>query len=118
VVVVFVAPLLVFSPRLAAERRRGIFLYGALAAAMGREFEKKWFGLQHKLDQEALGASDFSATTDLYAVAANVYAMQVMPVALKDMIYLALVTLAPFVPVVLVALPLDVILDKLAGLFL
>jgi hypothetical protein len=118
VLVVFVAPLLVFSPRLAAERRRGIFLYGALAAAMGREFEKKWFGLQHKLDQEALAASDFSATTDLYAVAANVYAMQVAPVALKDMIFLALATLAPFVPVVLVALPLDVVLDKLAGLFL
>ncbi len=118
VLAIFVAPLLVFTPRLAAARHRGIFLYGALAAAMGREFEKKWFGSGQKLDQEALAASDFSATTDLYAVAANVYRMQVLPVELKDLVFLALATFAPFIPVVLFAVPLDVILDKLAGLFL
>ncbi len=118
VLVIFVCPLLVFTPRLVAERRRGIFLYGALAATMGREFEKKWFGSQRVLDQEALAASDFSSTTDLYAVAANAYALAAVPLELKDLVLLGLATLAPFVPVALLAAPLNVILDKLAGLFL
>jgi hypothetical protein len=118
VLALFVCPLFVFAPRLASERRRGTFLYGALAAAMGREFEKKWFASRQALDQGALAASDFSSTTDLYAVVANVYSMYVIPLQLKDLGLLALATLAPFVPVVLLAAPLDVILGKIAGLFL
>ncbi len=118
VLAIFVCPLFIFAPRLAAERRRGTFLYGALAATMGREFEKKWFTSQHRLDEGALAASDFSSTTDLYAVVANVYGMYVVPVQLKDLGLLALATLAPFVPVVLLAVPLDVLMDRIAGLFL
>ncbi len=118
VLAVFVLPLLVFSQLLVAERRRGIFLYGALAATMGREFEKKWFTAQQPLDQQALSASDFSATTDLYAVAANAYAMKAVPLELKDLALLGLATLVPFVPVLLLAVPLNVILSKVAGLFL
>ena len=118
VVAVFVCPLLVFSPRLVAQRRRGVFLYGALAATMGREFEHKWFASQQKLDRDALAASDFSSTTDLYAVASNAYAMQSVPLELKDLALLGLATLAPFVPVALLAIPLDVLLGKVADLFL
>lgn len=118
VLAIFVAPLLAFTPRLAAERRRGIFLYGALAATMGREFEKKWFASRQMLDQTALAASDFSSTTDLYSVVANAYALRAVPLELKDLGMLALATLAPFVPVALLGAPLDVILDRLAGLFL
>jgi hypothetical protein len=118
VVAIFVSPLLVFTPRLAAEKRHGTFRYGGLAAAMGREFEKKWFASRQALNQEALAASDFSATTDLYAVVANTFAMQVVPMELRDLLFLGLATLAPFIPVALLAVPLDVILDKLAGMFL
>lgn len=118
VLAVFVLPLLVFSQRLAAERRRGIFLYGALAATMGREFEQKWFASRQMLDQAALAASDFSSTTDLYSVAANAYAMKAAPVELKDLLLLALTTVVPFIPMVLLAVPLNVILEKVAGLFL
>lgn len=118
VLAIFVCPLLAFTPRLAAERRRGIFLYGALAATMGRQFEKKWFASKQVLDQGALAASDFSATTDLYSVAANAYALRAVPLELRDLAMLALATLAPFIPLALLSAPLDVILDRLAGLFL
>jgi hypothetical protein len=118
VVVIFVLPLLVFMPRLLAERRRGSSHYGALATAMGREFESKWLASREALGADALEASDFSSTTDLYAVVANVYAMRVVPLELKDVALPALAALAPFIPVALLAAPLDVILSKLAGLFL
>jgi hypothetical protein len=118
IVGIVIAVLALFASRLAAERRRGTFLYGALAAAMGREFERRWFASRHRLDQTALAASDFSSTTDLYAVVANVYAMFIIPVQIKDLGLLALATLVPFIPVVLLAAPLDVILGKIAALFL
>ncbi len=118
VLVLFVLPLFAFAPRLVAERRRGIFLYGALASTMGREFEKRWFASGRKLDEEALSAVDFSATTDLYAVAANAYAIRAVPLELKDLAILVLATLVPFLPLLLLAVPLGVILDKVAGLFL
>jgi hypothetical protein len=118
VLVIFACPLFVFTRRLVAERRRGTFLYGALAAAMGREFEKKWFAAHRSLDEGALAASDFSSTTDLYSVVANVCAMRVVPLEVKDLGLLALATLAPFIPVVLLGVPLNVILDKVAALFL
>ena len=117
-VCIYTAPLLVFLPRLVAERRRGTFLYGALAAGMGRAFEERWFMAGQRLDKSALAASDFSATTDLYSIVANVYRMQGVPVQLRDLVLLAVATLLPFLPVVFLVAPLDVIIAKLTGLFL
>jgi len=118
VLAILLCPLLAFTGRLTEERRRGVFLYGALAATMGREFEKKWFASRQMLDQGALSVPDFSSTTDLYSVAANAYAMKVVPLELKDLALLGLAILVPFIPVVLLTVPLSVILDKVASLFL
>jgi hypothetical protein len=63
-----------------------------------------------------LEVSDFSATTDLYQVASNVYAMRVIPIDLRNLVLLMLATLLPFVPVALMGVPLDVVLSKLSGL--
>ena len=49
---------------------------------------------------------------------ANVYAMEIVPVDLKNLLLLFAVTALPFAPVALLSAPLDVILDKIAGLFL
>jgi hypothetical protein len=117
-VCIYTSPLLVFLPRLVQERRRGTFLYGALAAGMGRAFEERWFVAGQPLDKSALAASDFSATTDLYSIVANVYRMQGLPLQLRDLVLLTVATLLPFIPVVFLVAPLDVIVAKLTGLFL
>jgi len=65
VLVLFVGPLGVFVVNLRREIRRGIFQYGALAHALGKEFEEKWIRYQ-VVNRETLAAPDFSATTDLY----------------------------------------------------
>ena len=65
-----------------------------------------------------LEAPDFSATTDLYQVVSNVYDMGTIPLDLKDLVPLAIATLLPFVPVALMAVPLDVLLRQLANLLL
>jgi hypothetical protein len=65
-----------------------------------------------------LEAPDFSTTTDLYGVVANVHAMAIIPLDLRDLAPLATATLLPFVPVALMAVPLDVLLQHLANLLL
>jgi hypothetical protein len=65
--------------------------------------------------ENPLQTQAFSATTDLYQVAANVYTMKFMPVDLISAALLASATLLPFLPVLLISQPLDQMLSKLAG---
>lgn len=118
VLILFSGPLLTFSGKLFRARRRGIFAYGALAISEGQQFERKWLHRAGGVDESALEVPDFSATTDLYQVVSNVYDMGTIPLDLKDLVPLAIATLLPFVPVALMAVPLDVLLRQLANLLL
>jgi len=118
VVILFSGPLLLFSKKLFLTKRHGIFTYGALAIGEGQQFERKWLNRADGIDEAALEVPDFSATTDLYQVVANVYDMSTVPLDLKDLIPLAIATLLPFAPVALMAVPLDVLLQGLVSLLL
>ena len=61
---------------------------------------------------------DFSTVNDLYAVVANVHSIRFVPVDIKDLIMLAAAILLPFVPVVLLAFPLDEIWNYIGSLLL
>ena len=113
---IFIGPLFIFTGPLIAAWRRGVFEYGALARGVGLHLEKKW--LARPPGSDALGVGDFSATTDLYSIAANVYAMNVVPVTLMNIAVLVVAVLLPFIPVVLMSVPFSVIVHKLAGVFL
>jgi len=114
-VLIFTAPLAVFYGNLLAAWRSAILEYGALAERVGHEFESKWLGLSRKFPEDPLETGAFSATTDLYQVVSNVYAMKPLPVDAQSMIALAAATVLPFVPVLLISEPLDVMLRKLAS---
>jgi hypothetical protein len=116
VVALFASPLLIFMAPLLKTWRNGVFEYGALARNVGARMERKW--LNHPADDTALDATDFSATTDLYAVACNVYSMGVVPLSLVNLLALATATVLPFLPVVAMAISPAVMLQKLAGVFL
>jgi hypothetical protein len=116
--VALTAPLLVFGDRLLQAWRRGVSQYGALALALGQRFERRWFAHDGKVGDEALEAPDFSAGTDLYQIVANVYQMRLLPVDLSSLLTLVWSTLLPFVPVLLMAVPVDTILQKVVELVL
>ncbi|MEJ0041126.1 MAG: DUF202 domain-containing protein [Rhizomicrobium sp.] len=80
-IALFAGPLIVFCLRLLDARRRGILEYGALARSVGAKMERKWFRARENAGEDALAAPDFSATTDLYSIVANAYAMNIFPVA-------------------------------------
>jgi hypothetical protein len=118
VVVLFSGPLLVFAGKLLRVWRAGVFQYGALADTVGHQFERKWFNRPGSTDESALDVPDFSATTDLYQIVSNVYEMRFVPLDLTSVIALIVATLLPFLPVVLMTVPLDVVLSRLANLLL
>jgi hypothetical protein len=118
VLLIFAGPLLLLARPLLRARIRGIFAYGELAGALGRRFETKWLSAGDAIDAEALSAPDFSATTDLFSVAANVRAMQVVPFDLKALLPLVLATLLPFVPLVFTFVSVDTVLSFVAKLVL
>jgi hypothetical protein len=117
-IVLFIGPLSLLGPALLQARTRGIFHYGALAEAVGQQFEGRWLKAGSSVTAEALSAPDFSATTDLYSIAANAHEMKLIPLRLQQVVPLVAAVLLPFVPVVLVALPMHEILSYAAKLVL
>jgi hypothetical protein len=115
---VFAGPTLVFVRQLSRVRLMGMIDYGALADGVGRRFEERWLRTDREIDQDPLSAVDFSALTDLYSIVSNVREMRLAPMGVRDLVPIIAAALLPFVPLVLVALPLDVVLDGLAGVFL
>ena len=113
VLVLFVGPLVAFVFKLHRTKMLGVFAYGGLAAGVGRSFEEKWLANYEKYSNGALEASDFSATTDLYQIVTNVHGMRVLPFDLSGLITLAVATLLPFIPVVLMTIPLKQFLQEI-----
>jgi hypothetical protein len=58
-------PLLVFSPRLAAAKRKGLREYGGLAQRYVREYDQKWLRGGAPPDEQLLGSADIQSLADL-----------------------------------------------------
>jgi hypothetical protein len=109
--------LAIFFKKLRETKRRGVFEYGALARTVGAQFEEKWLRHKGNVDETSLEVQDFSATNDLYSIAANVYAMREVPYTLRDLVGpIILSAMLPFVPLVLLAMPLEVIFRSVVKL--
>ena len=115
--ILFAGPLTIFFKKLRETKRRGVFEYGALAGAVGTQFEAQWIRQTRIVDETSLEVPDFSTTTDLYAVTANVYEMKEVPFSFRDLIGpIGVSALLPFLPLALLAVPLEVILRGLVKL--
>jgi hypothetical protein len=112
----FCTPVACFMPNLLRAWRRGSFEYGALAGGVGRQFERQWLNRKDGISPDALDVQHFSATTDLYSIVSNVYGMRLIPLDTKSFLYMAVATLLPLLPVVVLATPFDVVLERAAGL--
>jgi hypothetical protein len=113
---IFLGPLLFFAAPLSAAWRSGVLKYGALARDVGMELERKWFSALP--GPEALQVQDFSATTDLYAITSNAFEIRTLPVDFRRIAVLVVATLLPYVPVVLMSVPLKELMKRIAGVLL
>jgi len=116
IITVIAGPLLFFIGQLLDNWCEGVLAYGSLASSLGSQLEKKWFS--RPTEAEALETNDFSATTDLYAIVANVYTIKALPLTLTRLAVFVVATLVPYLPLLLIEMPFSLILQKIAGVLL
>lgn len=108
---VFVAPTLVFLPQLLATKRQGLRQYGVLAATYTRGFDSKW--VRHEGSQEELlGTPDIQSLSDLANSFWVVQRMRVVPFGRGLILTILGATLAPMLPLLAVAYPIDQLLER------
>ena len=112
---VVVGPLFFFAVQLARTKRRGLLEYGNFAEQYVREFDTKWLrtGVPHT---EVLGSGDIQSLADLANSFEVVRGMRLAPVTRDTFLQLGVAVLAPIVPLLLTAMPLETLLNKLLGL--
>jgi hypothetical protein len=104
-----VAPYFLYTPTLIQMRRRGMLKYGALARAVGEQFEQKWLD-RDGLNEEVLGTSDFASTRNLYGVVDYIDEIRVVPVAAINVYLFVIAALIPCIPVVIAAIPFNILM--------
>jgi hypothetical protein len=109
------APLVVFVPRLAAAKRVGRLRYGAMASHHGRHFEQRWLGSEDPPSESILESPDISSLADVEPGFARVERLRPLPVGRAELVPLALAAALPYAPLALMVMPLEEILKRILG---
>jgi hypothetical protein len=111
-VVVAVAPLLMFSLRMAQARRKGLADYGLLAQRYVESFDRKW--VREPLPPaELLGSGDIQSLADLGNSYQVIREMRILPFGLEDISRLAIATAAPLSPLLLTILSFEELMIRI-----
>jgi hypothetical protein len=100
-VLAILGPLLMFTPKMARAKRKGLGDYGLLAQRYVESFEQKWVLHALASSDELLGAADIQSLADLGNSYALVRDMRSVPFGLEDISRLAVATAAPLLPLLL-----------------
>ena len=106
------APLLVFTPRLARTKRIGLLEYGGLAQRYVRDFDEKWLRDRAATDEQLIGSGDIQSLADLGNSFEIVKGMKAVPFGKDTLLQLAIISLAPVAPLILTMIPLGDLLDR------
>jgi len=111
-VLAVLGPLLMFTPKMAAAKRKGLAEYGQVAQGYVDSFEEKWV-LNAPPSEEVLGSGDIQSLADLNNSYEIVSDMRAVPFGLQDITRLAAATAAPLVPLLLTIFPLEELIMRL-----
>jgi hypothetical protein len=116
VLLFFLTPLLMFTPRLVKAKEKSLRDYGALAVAHNHMFDRKWVKGENPGGDPVLGTPEISSLADLGAAYEILAKMRVAPFDPADAIVLLLAALVPMTPLLLTIMPLDRLLELLSKL--
>jgi hypothetical protein len=111
--VVMIAPLALFVPRLAAIKRAGLMAYGVIGTDCAEQFDITWAERERGEARPILHAGDPSALTDFTSIYTTVSTMVVLPLQRYVLISFIAAAAVPLLPLLLLVMPVDQILDKL-----
>jgi len=111
-VVAVLGPLLMFTPKMAHARRKGLADYGLFAQRYVESFDQKWVR-QTSPSEELLGTGDIQSLADLGNSYQVVREMRVVPFALQDVSRLAIATALPLAPLLLTVFSFEELITRL-----
>jgi hypothetical protein len=116
VLIIFLAPFLVFSLQLADARRQGEREYGPLAAHYSLDFDAKWVHADPPAREPLLGSADIQSLADMSNAYTIVKNMRSVPITRQAVMQLAVASLAPIAPLMLTMMPLGEAAKLLFGI--
>jgi len=108
-------PLLVFTPKLLATKRRGLLEYGGFADEYTHGFDRKWLR-GGRGGESPLGSGDIQSLADLGNSYAVIRSMRLVPAGLPQVLTLVAAIALPMVPFLAFIMPLKEILKLLMQL--
>jgi hypothetical protein len=112
--IILLAPLLVFTPKLIAVKRMGLLEYSALANEYTQAFDSKWVR-KEGAEGELLGSGDIQSLADLGNSFGYVRNMRPFLVDLNGVIPPIIAVALPMLPLVLTVYPFNDLVVKLVG---
>lgn len=113
ILVIFVGPLLVFTPMLLTNKKQAVFSYGSLGHETSKIFAKKWLIDRSENVQSIVSSPDASALGDLGSVYKTVSDMSPFVFDKRFVILIAVSALLPALPLVATVMPLKELLMQL-----
>jgi hypothetical protein len=107
----FVAPLLLFMPRLLGAKQRGLLEYGTLGARYARVFDAKWVHGPEP-GEPLVGSADIQSLADMAGAFDVIREMRIVPIAQHQILLLAGTALLPALPLVFFLIPLDELIRR------
>jgi hypothetical protein len=117
-VLLVLAPLLLFSGHLVAAQRQGINEYSPLASRYVAEFDRKWIRAGAPAEEPLVGSADSQSLADLVNSFDVIQRMRAFPFSWGVVIQLVVTVALPILPLLLTMFPLDELLVKLAQVLL
>jgi hypothetical protein len=111
-------PLTFFSGQLLYVKRRALREYGHVASVYVRDFGDKWIEGRNPEGERLLGSGDIQSLADLGNSFAVVRETRLAPFGKEDVFSLAIILVAPLLPLLLFEIPLEKIVDRILGLVL
>ncbi|MBI5757989.1 MAG: hypothetical protein HZA46_05680 [Planctomycetales bacterium] len=112
------APLLMFVPILARTRREWLRSYSLLVVRYNRTFHEKWIDGPPPEGEPLLGSADIQSLADLGGSFEFIRAMRIVPFNQRIVLQLAVITALPGLPLLLLVVPIEKVLDTLSGALL
>jgi len=106
-VIAFAAPLVILTPFLMRVRHRDRYHYGKLGTAYAQAFDAKWIGGVNPKREELLGTGDIQSLADIINSGSAVRQMNVFLISKKVLLGLAVPSVVPFIPLVIMNTPVD-----------
>jgi len=109
--VLFLGPLVIFSPALVRARHAWMRQYSLLVLRYNRAFHEKWVEGQTPEGEPLLGSGDIQSLADLGNSFGFIREMRVVPFSLRVILQLAVVSLLPALPLLLLVMPIEEVLN-------